>query len=400
MRASSLKLLPLVLCLLGFYSHQCYIESSRGQGVGFVEVPGASLNRTFSELARLERESKAPVWISETPNIVLAKFQAAYARSRRLLFLAKDYFRVKGMQRPFLEKQHFDLRNGETNPFLLDRRVRTALESRADTLVLASAVSQGVLNHRTESAVPYRTVVPMALEGIVNRLAFIESERGQTYSVKNRLLTSIYPAEDDLFFRGSKSNAVGRHLLFQVLNPSRPFRVVLGFTTVNKRGELRRIPPVAAVGSKRVPFAVAGYGSARVVSPPLSPQVIAGLPFIAVDLGVDGTSASEPRTRAMALYGADLPLDYRRTVGIAREISLISEEQYKAFTPPSTLHSFPKDLRHPDIEYSGIYEDGWVADSAFVRLASPADLRPFVMEGEIPSFETGFRTTLQVTIDG
>jgi hypothetical protein len=40
------------------------------------------------------------------------------------------------------------------------------------------------------------------------------------------------------------------------------------------------------------------------------------------------------------------------------------------------LQHFPADLANPDLEYSGMYEDGWVAESSYAVLSGgpPADL--------------------------
>ena len=35
------------------------------------------------------------------------------------------------------------------------------------------------------------------------------------------------------------------------------------------------------------------------------------------------------------------------------------------------MAAFPADLTYPDLEYSGIYEDGWIAESAFFSLSQP-----------------------------
>ena len=77
----------------------------------------------------------------------------------------------------------------------------------------------------------------------------------------------------------------GRHLLFQVLNPSPRVRLALEITdSLNGDGE-NSLPPAVAVGDRRERFPTTGRGSARVFSPPLRPQEIGGRLFLAIDGG-------------------------------------------------------------------------------------------------------------------
>src|SRR5262249_36295745 len=48
---------------------------------------------------------------------------------------------------------------------------------------------------------------------------------------------------------------------------------------------------------------------------------------------------------------------------------LVTDEEYRRLTPPRSVSRLPADLRNPALEYSGIYEDGWVAEHAYVRLS-------------------------------
>src|SRR5439155_3422792 len=112
-----------------------------------------------------------------------------------------------------------------------------------------------------------------------------------------------------------------------------------------------------------------GRGSARVFSPPMTPQIIEGRAFLGLDMGVDGEPFPERRSGLMALYGTDVALDRRRPVGFLRDISLVSQEEYGRLAPPSKLESFPADLENPDLEYSGIYEDGRVSEASYFQLA-------------------------------
>ncbi len=65
--------------------------------------------------------------------------------------------------------------------------------------------------------------------------------------------------------------------------------------------------------------------------------------------------------------------DTRQITGFARDISFVSEENYISLTPPSALQGFADDLKNKDLEYSGFYEDGWVAETSYVVLQQPSN---------------------------
>ena len=112
-----------------------------------------------------------------------------------------------------------------------------------------------------------------------NHLVFVASERGMPYwAGGGKAMYALYQLENEpTFYRGSTMAGVGRHLLFQVLNPSETVRVVLELTSSYKSDGVNALPPAYAVGEHRLPVGLVGRGSARFVSPPLRPQMIKGL---------------------------------------------------------------------------------------------------------------------------
>src|SRR5215831_155052 len=127
-------------------------------------------------------------------------------------------------------------------------------------------------------------------------------------------------------------------------------------------------------------------------------------------MGVEGTRFPEPRRGLMKLYGTDVSTDRRSLVGFLRDISLVSEEQYAAFKPPSEIAVFAynrNDLRdNPELEYSGIYEDGWVSEHSFCRLSQPAGSSGAlhaVVKGDVPALPGGdlnFAMLAELCVDG
>ena len=48
------------------------------------------------------------------------------------------------------------------------------------------------------------------------------------------------------------------------------------------------------------------------------------------------------------------------------------------------VSQFPADLANKALEYSGLYEDGWMAEHGFLRLAGPPRPTRFVVRGVSP----------------
>jgi hypothetical protein len=103
----------------------------------------------------------------------------------------------------------------------------------------------------------------------------------------------------------------------------------------------------------------------------------------------------------MLWYGRQFALDDRRLVGFTRDISVLTDEQYRAMPRPTKISNFPADLRNnKGLEYSGIYEDGWTAQDAFFKLGASHSGQVLSFKGyipDIPRFETaGVDTTISI----
>jgi hypothetical protein len=83
-------------------------------------------------------------------------------------------------------------------------------------------------------------------------------------------------------------------------------------------------------------------------------------------------------------------------------VSLVSEEEYGRLAPPTALASFPADLRNLGLEYSGVYEDGWLSESSFFNLGNPGGPAELVVRGTVPVIDgnTAFAAQLRVLVDG
>ena len=104
-------------------------------------------------------------------------------------------------------------------------------------------------------------------------------------------------------------------------------------------------------------------------SPPLTPQIIGGQLYVMLDMAESGKRTRVLRPGAQGLYGKSTELDPSFLTSYVRDISVVNEREFRGLKAPSMLQHFPADLGNPDLEYSGIYGDGWVGDDSYVMLA-------------------------------
>jgi hypothetical protein len=120
-----------------------------------------------------------------------------------------------------------------------------------------------------------------------------------------------------------------------------------------------------------------------VYSRPLQFQVIAGQPYVLLDMGELGTLGRYANPGLQGLYATSVPVDPRVLTSHVRNISLVSDAEYARLERPRELSRFPADLEKESLEYSGIYEDGWLGEDSYAVLAGgpAADL---VLRAAVP----------------
>ena len=104
----------------------------------------------------------------------------------------------------------------------------------------------------------------------------------------------------------------------------------------------------------------------------------------------------------MGVFGASYNPDWRKVVGWTRNISLVSENVLDELHPPQGIFKFPDDLANRNLEYSGFYEDGWVGEDAFVRLAGNHETAQIIIKGQYPDGvpDAPSSSTIEVLADG
>lgn len=423
----------LLLGILGFPAHEIYLKRSRG--LEFPAIPFASQKGINQQLRQFFRTLPAQkMVVSDAHTIVLAKFQSLAADNHRpVQFLSRDSF--KSLYRlPELKWQtlasHVDLRySEETIRFkraIQENNVERAFDLHnpgsaitkqifmqpihmsfdKEPVLLANMPQQTLLNRRKFMQYADQNIKGIPWSEVHNHLVFTGSKISQEYYLPDSDVSaayiSLYQLEPDYFYPNRTLASIGRYFLFQILKPDPTVRVLLDMTTSLGPERGTPLPPAVAIGTERRAFPLVGRGGARVFSAPISPQMLGSSAYIGMDMGKTGRQFDEPeRTGSMNLYGKIVPMDARRVVGFARDISIISEDEYRALQPPASLSRFPADLVAPDLEYSGIYEDGWLSEQAFFYLTQPTQQGYFVIQGMIPQLkDPHFKTTLRVFIDG
>jgi len=392
------------------------------------DVAGLSQHRAMSELETLQAAKPPGVTLSDAAWSAVGKLEQAYTFPTPILFFSLPgwYQHVDGSRGPLgnfslgsapyrsalasLIERHtaayryaiFPGPPGETNDaFVLDDRIPAALRRPGDVWLMQSP-NPTLFNTRNAPLSYDVTRVPWS--SVHDRLVLIPSVRASAgiFDRPPRGEPSIMVAryEPDPLIPGGKVEAVGRYMLFAVVNPSPKLRVVVDFTASLNADGSNRVPPISVLGTRREAFAVEGRGAGRFVSPPIVPRLVDGLPMFELDMGADGTVFRQPRRGILALFGSQYKLDPRRFVGFVRDISVISDEQYRRLRAPSALTAFPRDLQNPDLQFSGIYEDGWVAERAFAWLTAPRGRHAFVVRGSVPALPGVTESVVHVSIDG
>ncbi len=238
---------------------------------------------------------------------------------------------------------------------------------------------------------------------VTNRLVFIHSALGPHYYSSARFRAAFFQREPEPVSKGREYfDGAGKVSLFQILHPEGRLRVVVDMTCTSLGPGRTKLPSRAVViGHHDYHLPFVGYGSARVFSPIIEPEHFEKQSYITVDFENTPSPILKPKTGLMRLWGLHYNLDDRRLDGFVRDISVMTEKQYLALPRPTKISSFPWDLyRYPGLEYSGLYEDGWVSRDAYVKLGPSHPGQVLIFKGfvpEIPDFRAhGLDLTISI----
>jgi hypothetical protein len=398
-----------------------YVERSTGDRLGtLTELPqgsGDALARRFDHFMRSLPPDSGPGYYADTSNVVLAKIQSLYAQGTRVTFPSKDFYwpsnrmgefaRANGYEAFWLASRQartetyvsreFPLVGGGVNRFELPQG---AARLTGKTL-LANGSAFGAFNRFGKDGTdpPFQIMKEPR-----NHLIFINSSRGVHYYQPQQRGTEVafYQLEEDPLFPGREMAGIGRHLLFMVAGPTPGPQLMVEISGTVLRQNGAALPDLTVHGRTRVAAGLVGRGSGRVLTPPVEPVVIDGQAFIHLDMGREGRQFPLPPTGPVTgLYGRQVALDNRYLTAFVRNISLLSLAQVQALEPPHAVSSFPADLAHEGLQYSGIYEDGWISERAFFILQPRAPRDVLEVRGMVPMIDRAdFKTSLTVSVDG
>jgi len=197
---------------------------------------------------------------------------------------------------------------------------------------------------------------------------------------------SEWPVEPDLYRPGDTFYAVGRYMLFEVIQPTPAIRVRISLSRSLMGGGGRTALPVGAqvgaTSNQRLPLL--GSGSANVISEPLRLVERDGHFYFALDFGIEGSYFAHRKTGLMRLFKVDMPIDPRKPVAFVRDLSVLTEQDYQAVVRPRRISKWPAGLLSENVEFSGIYEDGWISDRAFVVLGKAQAGDRILIKGMMP----------------
>jgi hypothetical protein len=236
---------------------------------------------------------------------------------------------------------------------------------------------------------------------VKDRLVFVHSELSPHYYSSARFKAAFFQRETEPISDGrSYFHGSGRFNVFHIVHPSPDLRVIVDFTRTSLGKGRTELPDRAIVvgdDDYRLPFV--GAGSARVVTSVIKPEYYEGQAYIMVDFGDMAQVIDKAKTGLMRMYGLKFALDDRRLVGFTRDISVMTDEQYRAMERPTKISRFPEDLlENKGLEYSGLYEDGWMGRDAFVKLGASHTGQVLYFRGYIPDIPRFAKAGVDATI--
>jgi hypothetical protein len=351
----------------------------------------AELGRQLRELqARVRTVGPAEriTIFSDTPSVELFALEAYYFRGITFDNLA--------MSLPLLKSV------GRQREFVFSPNVVVAFRSKPysadpNEYLLTTGPEFSVVNRETSS--PGRLLQMRPLGTFTNHLILLTSSIGAGHLNTD---VSFYQLERDPSFVGRTMSAVGRYHIYEVLGARNGSRVELSLSSSLCKQEDFRLPPIRVAGEFDAAMPVVGRGSARVFSGPLSPRALESSDYLGIDFGRQSSLIDPERKGVMTLFGNKIKLDSRKVVVYARNISYIAPSQYAAVKRPSAIRGFPVALADPGLEYSGIFEDGWISEAAYVVLVPPlvSTNRRLAISGIIPDVgDPSFSTVLTVKVN-
>jgi hypothetical protein len=384
--------------------------------VAFNELPGSSQQHLLDQLSGLSKLQDGTAYVIDSYNPVLTKIILYYTRGTATKIISRNPFNLTDFAAyfeaivPKLKESLKGLKPTEM-PFewtsskerdLVTLQVGQNEQPHANDVLLATSADNTVLNRLSLGYPSANALTIRTFNSVANLMSFLPTHLSRSYFDYDfgpdefrevRSHVAIWPNEPDLFYPNATFAGVGRYIMLNVLNPLPDSRVLLEITASFLPQSEYQLPPVQVAAAENAPLGTLGRGSARLYSPTVVPVKVGNLSVIGVDMGVDG--------RQNATSDGKVILDARWLAGYIRDISLASDDHYRTLKRPSYVDQFPAGLSDKGLEYSGLFEDGWMSERAFFRLAGPDKPCRFTLHGVSPwASNASEPLELKVAIDG
>lgn len=388
-----------------------YSYRSSGEAPGSsIEIQNGSSRKFLTELKGLfqnRADLRGRDIIATTDNVVIAKLVAFYGNGFRVLFPARDYFGgitsyAEALKRDTsqptdetLESKNYvgvntklgDMDISFYEPYRLS-------ESYQNKPLYLSFCNTSVVSDNCDRLLK----VTDSFEGSI----FVHSNKGAHYYSGNRKNAAFFQNETDIFPPGMFAS-MGRYLLLQTpsQNKSSKFLIDITATLQKKRGST--LPTVLLNGDQdhKIQADFVGRGSGRLYVDKLPTTQIMGNQYTLIDFNVPVESFPNKWTLPSFLYGNDILVDMRKIAVFGRALRSVSIDDYNKLIPPAKVSSFPADLKNVALEYSGIYEDGWMSEQLFFKLKRDEKDAYLEVAGSTPYVDDKtFQTTITVKLNG
>lgn len=322
----------------------------------------AQLGRQLREIQRKIGSLQNIKVFSDTPSFELFSLQSYYFKGIAFDSLVRSL----PLQNSIGIVNKF-LFSSESDGVVVDIRAKERTKD-ADEYLLTAIGKFSVINRGKAPKGLSLEIAP--IDYLNNHLMLASSSSGGD---RRKGAISVYQLEPDPFFPEGSMSAVGQYHVYEVLGAIEKSRVQLSLSASYSKYEDFRLPNIRALGDVDVILPLIGRGSARVISAPINPRKIGAADYLGIDFGRKGILIDQERKGVMALFGGNIKKDIREVAIFARDISYISSAKYSEFERPKAIKGFPAALADPGLEYSGIFEDGWISEAAYVILQTPSN---------------------------
>jgi hypothetical protein len=226
-------------------------------------------------------------------------------------------------------------------------------------------------------------------ESRMSRFCFPESREDMNFFAPDTAMAAMYPVDGGC---GLPGMLLGPHLTLQVLKPSPRLRLVLSASSLMTQWA-EQLPEIKVHGRTTVEYGFGGSQRGRTISPIIEPAREGLLHTLRIDL---------TRKNTLLKAGTVHSIVHDDMVTFCHDLSVVSEEEYQSYVPPTAIDLTQPMLDYPLLEYCGGFDNGWVGKTYRVRLTSTPGTPVLVIQGLVPMINENdqFNTHLKVLIDG